>query len=106
MELYVEDLRSLCLFLSTIKTSDGSCKVTLSGRGLLVLWLSLETNAGTILGVIECRTDLISDISSSIFPSDSAALKTIKFHDLACRSITSDITVSPAEEFDDLVLDN
>jgi len=83
MELYVEDVRSLCLFLSTIKKSDGSCKVTLSGRGLLDFWPSLETNAGAILGVIECRTDLISDISSTVFPSDSAALKTIKFRDLA-----------------------
>jgi hypothetical protein len=68
-------VRSLCLFFRTIKTSDGSCKVTLSGRGLFDFWPSLETNAGAIFGVIECKTNLISDKSSSLFPSVSTALK-------------------------------
>lgn len=64
---------------------------------------SLDTTTGTMSGVKSCYTDLISDVPFS-FPSGSGTLKIIKLRGLACRSITSDTTVSSEEKLEGLVL--
>jgi len=46
IELKIEDLFSLCLYLSMIHTSDVLCNITFNGQNLFDLLPYLETTAG------------------------------------------------------------